>query len=71
MDVEQVIEETKFLSIKEKAFIAHSLISSLDRAKDQGVDQAWAELSKKRYDDLITGKTKPISWEDIKKSVIT
>ena len=49
--------------------MAHCLISSLETKQDEGVDQAWADLAEKRYEELISGKVEPVSWEDIKKDV--
>ncbi|MCP4275981.1 MAG: addiction module protein [Gammaproteobacteria bacterium] len=69
MSIKQVIEKTKHLSPKERALVAHCLISSLETRQDEGVDQAWADLAEKRYEELISGQVEPVSWEDIKKDV--
>ena len=69
MSIKQVIEESKHLNAKERALVAHCLISSLETKQDEGVDQAWADLAEKRYEELISGKVEPVSWEDIKKDV--
>jgi hypothetical protein len=67
--IQQVIEDVKYLNAKDRAFIAHCLISSLEMSQDEGVDQAWADLAEKRYNDLISNKTKPVTWKEIKKQV--
>ena len=69
MDVRQVIESAKYLNAKEKAMVAHCLISSLEMRHDEGVDQAWAELAQKRFEDLSSGEVRSVSWEDIKKKM--
>jgi putative addiction module component (TIGR02574 family) len=69
MSIKQVIDKTKNLSLRERALVAHCLISSLETRQDEGVDQAWAELAEKRYEELVSGKVEPVSWEDIKKDV--
>ncbi len=69
MSIKQIIENTKHLSSKERALVAHCLISSLETRQDEGVDEAWAELAEKRYEELISGQVEPVSWEDIKKDV--
>ncbi|MEA3434936.1 MAG: addiction module protein [Thermodesulfobacteriota bacterium] len=69
MDVKDIIESSKYLSAKERALIAHCMISSLETRQDDGVDQAWAELAQKRFTELVSGKTSPVSWEKIKKDV--
>ena len=67
--VKQVIEDVKNLTAREKALVAHCLISSLETKQDEGVDQLWVDLAAKRYEELISGKVKPTSWENIKKKV--
>ena len=67
--VRQFIERTKYFSSGERALIAHCLISSLDTRQDKGVDQAWGELAERRYEELVSGKVAPVSWNDIKKEV--
>ncbi len=69
MDVKDIIESTKYLSAKERALIARCMISSLETRQDNGVDQAWAELAQKRFTELISGNTKPVSWQEIKRDV--
>jgi hypothetical protein len=69
MSIKQVIDKTKNLSLRERALVAHCLISSLETKQDEGVDQAWAELAEKRYEELVSGKVEPVSWENIKKDV--
>ncbi len=69
MDVKDIIESTKYLSARERALIARCMISSLETRQDNGVDQAWAELAQKRFTELISGNTKPVSWQEIKRDV--
>jgi endonuclease YncB( thermonuclease family) len=69
MNVQQAIESTRCLNAKEKATLAHCLISSLETKQDEGVEQAWGELAEKRFSDLITGKVEPVSWNDLKKEL--
>jgi len=65
----QVIENIKDLSPDERALVAHCLISSLESRQDEGVDEAWAELSEKRLMELKSGEVKGVSWRDIKNKV--
>jgi len=69
LKVKQVIEDVKDLTSYEKALIAHCLISSLETKQDEDADQLWVDLAEKRYEELISGKVKPLSWESIKKKV--
>jgi hypothetical protein len=44
MTLKKVIESAKGLTVSEKAFVAHCLISSLETKQDDDVDNAWKEL---------------------------
>jgi putative addiction module component (TIGR02574 family) len=65
----QVVENIKNLSSEEKALVAHCLISSLESEPEEGVDEAWAELAEKRYQELESGAVKGVSWDEIKKGI--
>ena len=69
MNIRQAIETTKGLNSNDKALLAHCLISSLDLTQDENIDNAWAELSEKRYAEIVSGAVESVSWESIKKSV--
>lgn len=65
----QVVENMGNLSSDEKAQVAHCLISSPEVQHDDNVDQAWAELSQKRFSELKSGEVEGISWEEIKDKI--
>ena len=65
----QILENVKQLNPKERALIAHVIISSLDTVIDEEVDLAWGELAEKRYNDLLNGNVKPVTWDEIKQGI--
>jgi len=69
MSIEQVIEASKTLTAREKALIAHCLISSLETRQDDDTDSLWADLAEERYKELVSGKVNPTSWEKIKEKI--
>jgi putative addiction module component (TIGR02574 family) len=69
MNITQVLENAKQLNVNERALVAHCLISSLETKQDEGVEQAWAELAERRFQELVSGKVEAVSWGDIKKEV--
>jgi putative addiction module component (TIGR02574 family) len=69
MNITQVLENAKQLNVNERALVAHCLISSLETKQDEGVEQAWAELAERRFQELVSGKVEAVSWDDIKKEV--
>lgn len=64
--LKQVIESIGELSSNERALIAHCLISSLENAPEDGVDDAWAELAESRYAELQSGVAEGATWQEIK-----
>jgi putative addiction module component (TIGR02574 family) len=64
--LEQVFKKESYLSVREKALVAHCLIASLDTEQDEDIDSAWADLAEKRFFELVSGKVKAISWDEIK-----
>jgi len=67
--LKQVIENLEGLSSDERALIAHCLISSLEVNHDDGVDEAWDELAKKRLLELESGAVNGVSWSSIKNNI--
>jgi len=68
-DFKQILENVKQLNPKERALMAHVIISSLDTVNDEEVDLAWGELAEKRYNDLINGNVRPVTWDEIKQGI--
>lgn len=64
--LEKVIEEAKALSANDRALLAHCLISSLDKTRDDNVDAAWTSLAEQRLTELESGEAQGVSWDDIK-----
>jgi len=69
MTLKEVMESARVLTAREKAFMAHCLISSLKTKHDEDVDNAWKELADRRCDELLSGKISGMSWEEIKKQI--
>jgi putative addiction module component (TIGR02574 family) len=69
MTLKEVMESARALTVREKAFMAHCLISSLETKHDEDVDNAWKELADRRCDELLSGKISGISWEEMKKQI--
>ena len=60
------LKNIKTLSHHEKATLAHCLISSLDDANEEHVDEAWIQTAERRFAQLESGTVQPVSWEKIK-----
>ena len=67
--LEQVFKDVSYLSIKEKALVAHCLIASLETEQEESVDSAWLDLAEKRFFELVSGQVKAVSWDEIKRGL--
>jgi putative addiction module component (TIGR02574 family) len=67
----RVIEDVQTLSINEKNDLMKFLIASMDEAHDNDSDQQWANLAKKRYEEIESGKVQTVSWDHIKQQVLS
>jgi putative addiction module component (TIGR02574 family) len=66
---EFLLKEAMNMSPDDRAMLAHCLISSLDEPHDNSVDEHWIQLAEERLSDLDSGKTSPVSWNEIKKKI--
>ena len=64
MKIKRLIEEALSLPVEERAVIADSLLRSLN-VPNPDIDAKWAEVAKKRLQELRSGKVKPIPGEEV------
>ena len=68
--LKHIIEQSKTLSAEERAFIAHLMISSLETKVEPNVEETWLNLADERFHELMSGKDKGTSWEEIEEQVM-
>ena len=68
---QKLLENIEHLSTKEKALAAHCLLSSMDPENTGDVDKDWLSLAESRSADLESGLVKVVSWDEIKKDVMS
>ena len=61
---QKIIDEALSLPVEERAFIADSLLKSLNRP-DPEIDKKWIEVAKRRLEEIRTGKVKPIPGDEV------
>lgn len=71
-EVSKLLQQALSLSPEEQEALANSLFSNLDREMnegpaEEGVEQAWAEEIKRRVDDIRSGKTRMIPYEEVRR----
>jgi putative addiction module component (TIGR02574 family) len=59
MKTKKLIQEARSLPVEEKALMVDSLLKSL-HMPDTTIDAKWAEVAKRRLQELRSGKVKPI-----------
>ena len=67
--LEQVFKDVSYLSVQEKVLVVHCLIASLDPEQDEDIDSSWADVAERRFFELVSGKVKAISWDEIKQGL--
>jgi putative addiction module component (TIGR02574 family) len=60
----ELIEEALSLPVEERALIADSLLRSLNMP-DTTIDAKWAEVARRRLQELRSGKVKPIPGDEV------
>ena len=64
--VSEVLEKALALSTQDRGLLINRLIESLDEGPaEEGVEEAWAEETKRRVDDIRSGKVKMIPCERV------
>ena len=61
---QELIEEVLSLPIEDKAYIIDSLIRSMNPI-DSDIDRKWIEVSKKRLNDLRSGRVKGVPGDEV------
>ncbi|OLE87106.1 MAG: hypothetical protein AUG07_01500 [Acidobacteria bacterium 13_1_20CM_2_60_10] len=54
------------LSEEERAYLASSLMDSLDGSADPSAEAAWNEEIARRITDLDSGRVKTVPWEEVR-----
>lgn len=60
--LKNIAETVIQLPPKDRAFLAESLLDSLE---DADIEQAWIDETKRRRDEVRSGKVKPIAAEEV------
>jgi len=68
--MDRVLDDIQTLSQNEKNNLLKYLTVSMDETHDKDADELWANLAKKRYDDIQSGNVQTVSWDKIKQEVL-
>lgn len=62
MKTEDLLREIESLPVEERARVADSVLKSLN-PPDSEIDKKWAEVTKRRLDEIQSGTVKPVSGD--------
>ncbi len=62
---EKIIEEALQLEPKSRAFIAKSLIESLDSEEDFPISEEWHQEIRQRCEEIDSGKIELVDWDTV------
>jgi putative addiction module component (TIGR02574 family) len=65
-EASELLKRALSLPEEERALLAGSLLDSLDASSDLDVELAWQQEVARRVDELDRGKTKTISWTEVR-----
>lgn len=68
--MDKIVRDVQELSQNEKNTLVKYLIASMDDAHDVDSDKEWADLSKKRFEEIESKKVQTLPWEQIKAQVL-
>lgn len=67
-NAEHILNEAMNLKPSERAVIAQKLINSI--SADEGeIETEWLKLAEHRFNEMKSGKVKPVSWNEIKERI--
>jgi putative addiction module component (TIGR02574 family) len=65
----ELLQKALTLPEQERTALVRSLIESLEEVSDQGTELAWDEEIGRRIAELDSGKTKTVSWEEVRQRI--
>ncbi|WP_437491783.1 addiction module protein [Sorangium sp. So ce1014] len=66
---EKILDEVLKLPESERRVIALRLLDSVGEEPPEEIERAWTDEALRRLEDLCTGRTQPIPWEEARKRI--
>jgi hypothetical protein len=64
MKTEDLLREIESLPVEERARVADSVLKTLNPTESE-IDKKWAEVAKRRLDEIKTGAVRPVSGHEV------
>lgn len=62
--VKEIISEAESLPVEERAFVVDSILRTLN-PPDPDVDRKWAEVARRRLEEMRSGRVRTISGDQV------
>jgi putative addiction module component (TIGR02574 family) len=62
--VKEIISEAESLPVEERAFLVDSILRTLN-PPDPDVDRKWAEVARRRLEEMRSGRVRTISGDQV------
>ena len=69
-EIQRILEEAKRLPPPRRAALVVSILETLEDETSPEVDHAWAELARRRLDDLESGRSVGLSWDEARARIL-
>jgi len=60
----EIIDQVESLPVEERVFVVDSLLQTLNKS-DPEIDRQWAEVARRRLEDLRSGRVKPVPGDEV------
>ncbi|WP_437516878.1 addiction module protein [Sorangium sp. So ce1099] len=61
---EELLDEAMKLPESERRVLALRLLESVGDDSPEDIERAWAEEARKRLDDIRSGRSQPVPWDE-------
>lgn len=66
--IKEIIKEAESLPVEERVMLVDCLLRTLN-PPDTAIDQKWAEVAKRRLEEMRSGQVKQVSGEEVFKKI--
>lgn len=66
---EELLDEAMKLPESERRVLALRLLESVGDDSPEDIERAWAEEARKRLDDIRSGRSQPVAWDEARRRI--
>ncbi|WP_437311520.1 addiction module protein [Sorangium sp. So ce388] len=69
LPAEELLDEAMKLPESERRVLALRLLESVGDDSPEDIERAWAEETRKRLDDIRSGRSQPVPWDEARRRI--